>query len=92
MDNTKNITFVNEKNLLDTMTIDVLCAFEFDNNKYVVYDKNEKNFDGNLIIYIGKIEIVGNKQYIRNVDKEESDKIKGIIKKMLDYNGEKYDV
>lgn len=92
MDNTKNITFINENNLLDTVVVEVLCAFESDGNKYVVYSKDEKNFEGNLIIYVGKVELVENKQYIRNVNKEEYDNVKRIIKKMLDYSGDNYDV
>ena len=38
--------------------------------------------------YSGKIVYRGSKQYIQNVVKEEYDKIKEIIKRMIDYNCE----
>jgi len=88
----KNITLVNAKNLLDTKEIDLLCSFEIDDNKYIIYSKNEHDYDGNIIVYSGKIEIKNNMQYIRNIDDKEYLKVKDIIKKMINYSGEEYDV
>ena len=92
MGNDNTITFVNEKNLLDTINAELLCAFELEGVRYVVYSKNEKDYDGNVIVYYGKIIVVDNKQYIRNVDALENDKIKDMLKKMINYSGEEYDV
>ena len=88
MGNDKNITLVNNNDLNDYNEIDLLCAFELDNSKYIVYSKNEFDYDDNVIIYSGKIVYRGSKQYIQNVVKEEYDKIKEIIKRMIDYNCE----
>lgn len=92
MGNDKNVTFVNENNLIDTINVDVLCAFEYEDNKYIVYSKNEKDFEGNEIIYSGKIEIKDDKQYIRNIKGLEYEKVKDIIKKMINYSGDENDV
>lgn len=92
MGNEKNITFVNVNNLIDTIEGELLCAFEKDNVKYIVYSKNEKDFDNNMIIYFGKIEESNNKQYIRNLDSSEYIKVKDIVKKILSYGEEDRDV
>jgi len=92
MGNDKNVTFVNENNLLNTVEVDVLCAFEYEDNKYIVYSKNEKDFDGNEIIYSGKIEFKNDKQYIKNINGIEYEKVKDIIKKMINYSGDGNDV
>ncbi len=92
MGNEKNITFVNENNLIDTIEGELLCAFEKDNVKYIVYSKNEKDFDNNMIIYFGKIEEYNNKQYVKNLDYSESLEVKDIIRKILSYGEEDRDV
>lgn len=88
MTNDNLITLVDDKDLNNYDEIELLCAFELDNNKYIVYSKNELDYDGNNIVYSGKIVYRGSRQYIQNVNKEEYDKIKDIIKKMIDYNCE----
>jgi len=85
MVNDKNITLVNENKLDEYNEIELLCAFEFDNNKYIVYSKKEHDFDGNMIVYSGKIILKNNRQYIVNVDDNEYTKIKNIIKNMIEY-------
>lgn len=92
MGNDKKVTLVDVNRILDTVDINVLCAFEYNDNKYLVYNKDEKDFDGNLIIYSGMIEIIDGKQYIKNLDEIEYEKMKDIIKKMLNYNGDRNDV
>lgn len=92
MGNDRILTLVNEKKFLDAIEINLLCAFEYENNKYVIYTKGEKDYDENVIIYSGRIEMKENKQNIKNIDKEEYNKIKDIIKKMINYSGEEYDV
>ena len=88
MTNDNLITLVDDSNLNNYDEIELLCAFELDDNKYIVYSKNELDYDGNNIVYSGKIVYRGSRQYIQNVNKEEYDKIKDIIKKMIDYNCE----
>lgn len=88
----KNITLVSENNIDNSIKCDMLFAFEFDGNKYIVYNKNEKDYDGNDIIYCGKIDVINNKQYIKNIEGEVYIKIKDIIRKMIDYSGEDYAV
>lgn len=87
----KNITFINDNNLMDTYRVENLCAFKFENNKYIVYTKNERDYDNNNIIYLGKIVMKNNKQYVCNLSFEENDKVKSIIRKMIGYSGDIYD-
>ena len=82
------LIIINDNNLNDYNKVDLLCAFELDNNKYIVYGKNEHDYDGNVIVYCGKINVRNNKQYIENIDGEEYNNVKDVIKKMVDYNSE----
>ena len=88
MENKKSVMLVNENDLNDSREIDLLCAFELDDTKYVIYSKNEYDYDGNIIIYSGKINIKNDRQYVENIINDEYKKIKTIIKKMIDYNSE----
>ncbi len=74
--------------------VELICAFKLPdkNNKYVIYTKNEKDRDGNTIIYSGKVIKIDNKQFIENLkDGEEWDRLKDIMKSMAKYSleGEK---
>lgn len=74
--------------------VELICAFKLPdkNNKYVIYTKNEKDRDGNTIIYSGKVIKIDNKQFIENLkDGEEWDRLKNIMKSMAKYSleGEK---
>jgi len=82
-----DIILVNSKNISDSSVVDLLCAFELDYNKYVVYSKNEYDYEGNVIVYCGKINEKDDGQYIENVFGEEYNRVKDVIKKMVDYNG-----
>ena len=92
MGNDKIITFVNDDNLIDSFDGELLCAFELDKNKYIVYSRNEKDYDGNSIIYFGKINELNGKQIVSNLDFDEFSLVKDIVKKMIGYNGDNDDV
>lgn len=69
--------------------VELICAFKMSefNNKYIIYSKNEKDKDGHTIIYLGKITIKDNKQFIENVNEEtEWEKLKDIMKLMSKYS------
>ena len=87
MGNKKNITFVD--GYREVGEVELICAFEIPefNNKYIIYSKNEKDRDGHTIIYLGKITIKDNNQFIENVDDErEWASIKDIMKLMSKYS------
>lgn len=76
-------------------SVEVICAFEIPElfGKYIIYTKNEKDNEGNAIIYSGRILIKDNKQYIENIlEGNEWEKIKTIMKAMSKYSleGERY--
>lgn len=84
----KNITLVNDNDLNSYSEIELLCAFELENDRYIIYSKNESDFDGNVIVYSGKIVMKNDKQYVCNTSDDEHDKVKKIIKTMINYGSE----
>lgn len=92
MGNNKIITLID--GYREIGDVELICAFKLnnDNNKYIIYTKNEKDRDGHTIIYSGKVIKIDNKQFIENLkDGEEWDKLKSIMKSMAKYSleGEK---
>ena len=86
MNNEKKITFVSDNDLLNIIEAELLFSFEFEGNKYLLYTKNEKDYEGKDIVYPGKIVIINDRQYIKNVNEEENKKIKDIIRCMSNYS------
>ena len=74
MDNKKIITLVN--GVESAIEVELLCAFEMPDTKYkyVIYTKNEKDKYGNIILYLGKLEISNNKQFLVNIEKYKKQK------------------
>ena len=75
--------------------VELICAFEIPNlsGKYIIYTKNEKDKDGNTIIYAGKVIIKNNNQFLENISEGlEWDKLKEIMKAMSKHSleGETY--
>ena len=44
MGNEKYVMLVNDINKDDSYEIELLCSFEFEDNKYIIYSKNELDF------------------------------------------------
>lgn len=87
MGNKKIITLVD--GYKEIGEVELICAFEVTefNNKYIIYTKNEKDKDNNNIIYLGKISIKDNKQFIENIDDgNEWELLKNIMKTMSKYS------
>lgn len=87
MGNTKMITLINE--LGESIDVELLCAFEIEgyNGSYIIYTKNEKDENNNTIIYSGKIEKDGQKQFLTNIQNEEEwSKIKNVMREMTKYS------
>lgn len=91
MGNEKYILLKNDKNETDNYEIELLCSFSFKENKYIIYSKNEKDFNENNIIYPAKIIEKEGKQFIKEITNDEYDKIKNIIKVMINYGKENKD-
>jgi len=75
--------------------VELICAFEIPSlsGKYVIYTKNEKDKDGNTIIYAGKVVKKNNNQYLENINEGlEWNKLKEVMKTMSKYSleGETY--
>ena len=87
MGNDKTITLID--GYREVGEVELICAFKITghNEKYIIYTKNEKDKDGNTIIYSGKVINIDNKQFIENInDGEEWDKLKEIMKEMTKYS------
>lgn len=83
MGNNKIITLVDGyKEIGD---VELICAFKVPelSGKYIIYSKNEKDRDGNTIIYAGKIIKKDNNQFLENIDEgREWNKLKNIMRTM----------
>ena len=89
----KTITLVN--GYREVGEVEHICAFEVPelNGKYIIYTKNEKDRDGNTIIYAGKIVKKDNNQFLENINEGiEWEKLKNIMKTMSKHSleGETY--
>lgn len=91
MGNEKYIMLINEKDKTNNYEIELLCSFLYENNKYIIYSKNEKDFNENNIIYPAKIIEKEGKEFIRELTEEEYNTIKNIIKIMINYSKENKD-
>lgn len=93
MGNNKQITLVD--GYKEVGDVELICAFEVPelSNKYIIYSKNEKDKDGNTIIYSGKLITIEEKQFLENIEEgKEWEKLKSIMKAMARHSleGEKY--
>ena len=93
MGSNKIITLMDENKEVDS--VEVICAFEVPKllGKYILYTNNEKDNDGNTIIYSGKISTRDDWQYIENVcEGEEWEELVSIMKAISKYSleGERY--
>ncbi len=93
MGTNKIITLMDDYKEVDS--VEVICAFEVPKlfGKYIIYTKNEKDNEGNTIVYSGKISKRENKQYIENITEgDEWDELKSIMKSISRYSleGENY--
>ena len=83
----KLITLIDGKNNL--VEVELICAFEISefNSKYIIYTKNERDREGNAIIYSGKIIVKDDRKYLMAIDDEnEWMKIKEIMREMAKYS------
>lgn len=89
----KTITLVN--GYREVGEVELICAFEIPSlsGKYIIYTKNEKDKDGNTIIYAGKIVKRNNNQFLENISEgQEWTKLKEVMRTMSKHSleGENY--
>ncbi len=87
MGNDKKITLIDGYREVDE--VELICAFKIPNQKekYIIYSKNEKDKDGNTIIYSGKVITIDNKQFIENISEgDEWNRLKQVLKSMAKYS------
>ena len=83
----KLITLIDGKNNL--VEVELICAFEISgfNSKSIIYTKNERDREGNAIIYSSKITVKNDKKYLTAIDDEkEWNRIKEIMREMAKYS------
>lgn len=87
MGNNKTITLID--GYREVGEVELVCAFKIPdyNGKYIIYTKNEKDRDGNTIIYSGKIITIDNKQFLENIEEgQEWNRLKDIMKSMAKHS------
>ena len=83
MGNNKIITLVD--GYREVGDVELICAFKVPelSVKYIIYTKNERDKDGNTIIYTGKVITKDNNQLIENISEDnEWNKLKNIMRSM----------
>ncbi len=84
MENDKKImSIVQEDGSIDE--VEVVIAFEFKDTKkeYVVYTKNEKDANGNVTVYVSRIERNGETPQLFGVENEEEwNRVKDVLRKL----------
>ena len=79
----KVMSIVQEDGSIDE--VEVVIAFEFKDTKkeYVVYTKNEKDANGNVTVYVSRIEKNGETPPLFGVDDEtEWNRVKDVLRKL----------
>ena len=79
----KIMSIVQEDGSIDE--VEVVIAFEFKDTKkeYVVYTKNEKDANGNVTVYVSRIEKNGETPQLFGVDDEiEWNRVKDVLRKL----------
>ncbi len=79
----KVMSIVQEDGSIDE--VEVVIAFEFKDTKkeYVVYTKNEKDANGNVTVYVSRIEKNGETPQLFGVDDEtEWNRVKDVLRKL----------
>lgn len=82
-DNKKIMSIVQEDGSIDE--VEVVIAFEFKDTKkeYVVYTKNEKDVNGNVTVYVSRIERNGETPQLYGVGNEEEwNRVKDVLRKL----------
>lgn len=65
--------------------VEEVISFEFNDTKkrYVVYTKNEKDVNGNVTVYVSRIERNGETPQLYGVDNEEEwNRVKDVLRKL----------
>ena len=87
MGNNKIITLVD--GYREVGDVELICAFKIPNykEKYIIYTKDEKDREGDTIIYSGKVITIDNKQFIENIGEgSEWERLKTIMKSIAKYS------
>ena len=65
--------------------VEVVIAFEFKDtkNEYVVYTKNEKDENGNVTVYVSRVDRSGDTPRLYSIDDEEEwNRVKDVLRKL----------
>ena len=82
-DNKKIMSIVQEDGSIDE--VEVVIAFEFKDTKkeYVVYTKNEKDENGNVTVYVSRVDRSGDIPKLYGIDDEEEwNRVKDVLRKL----------
>ncbi len=85
MDEKKKMTLsiIGEDGSIDE--VEVVIAFEFKDTKkeYVVYTKNEKDENGNVTVYVSRVDRSGDIPKLYGIDEEEEwNRVKDVLRKL----------
>ncbi len=77
------MSIINEDGSIDE--VEVVIAFEFKDTKkeYVVYTRNEKDDNGNVTVYVSRVDRSGETPRLYGIDEEEEwNRVKDVLRKL----------
>ena len=85
MENTEKVmmSIIQEDGSIDE--VEVVTAFEFKDTKkeYVVYTKNEKDENGNVTVYVSRVDRSGDTPRLYGIDDEDEwNRVKDVLRKL----------
>ena len=82
-DNKKIMSIVQEDGSIDEVEVVIAFEFKYTKKEYVVYTKNEKDANGNVTVYVSRIERNGDTPQLFGVDNEEEwNRVKDVLRKL----------
>lgn len=65
------VRIIDQKGIEKTVELISIIEDKDENNKYLVYSKDEKQKNGNLIIYVSKVVVRENSYVLANIESDE---------------------
>ena len=77
------LSIIGEDGSIDEVEIIITFEFKDTKNEYVVYTKNEKDENGNVTVYVSRVDRSGDTPRLYGIDDEEEwNRVKDVLRKL----------